>query len=133
MDIPLKVEILAYAPTAFYHCTHCEVAFRETGKSDQVQNEQLSSSLPADLKDDYLAVSNWVRGMFRDHADRLLIQVIDAASVEGVFKSVRYGARQFPAVIVDKRNRFIGKDSLARAAEEIARLLKDAKPALAVA
>ena len=133
MDVPLKVEILAYAPTAFYHCTHCEVAFREMGKSDNVQNEQLSSSLPADLMNDYLAVSNWVHGMFRDHADRLLIQVIDAASVEGVFKAVRYGARHFPAVIVDKRNRFIGKDSLSRAAEEIARLLKDAKPAPAVA
>ena len=102
---------------------HCEVAFREMGKSEKVQREQLGSSLPADLMNEYLALSDWVRDMFRTHCDRLVISVIDAASVEGVFRSLRYGTRRFPAVIVDKRKRFAGKDALTRAADEIGRLL----------
>lgn len=123
MSEPLLVEIIAYAPTAFYHCTHCEVAFREMGKSDRVHEEQLESSLPDDLAQDYLAVSDWVKEMFRVHCDRLVIKVIDAASIEGVYKSLRYNARRYPAVIVNRRSRFIDRDSLESAANEINRIL----------
>jgi hypothetical protein len=127
----MLVEVIAYAPTAFYHCTHCEVAFREMGKSDQVQREQLSTSLPADLMDEYLSLSNWVRDMSRTHSDRLVISVIDAASVEGVFRSLRYGTRRFPTVVVNKQMRFSGTDAFTRAADEIGRRL--AEPGLVAA
>lgn len=123
MGEPLLVEIIAYAPTAFYHCTHCEVAFREMGKSNRVHEEQLESSLPEDLAQDFLAISNWVKEMFRVHCDRLLIKVIDAASIEGVYKSLRYNARRYPAVIIDKHSRFVARDALTSAADEINRLL----------
>jgi hypothetical protein len=123
MDEPLLVEIIAYAPTAFYHCTHCEVAWREMGKSNRVHEEQLESSLPEDLQREYLAVSDWVKEMFRVHCDRLVVKVIDAASVEGVYKSLRYHARRFPAVIVNRESRFMGQNSLQSASIEIERLL----------
>ncbi len=123
MSEPLLVEIIAYAPTAFYHCTHCEVAFREMGKSNRVHEEQLESSLPEDLAQDYQAISDWVKEMFRVHCDQLIIKVIDAASIEGVYKSLRYNARRYPAVIVDRQSRFTSRDSLKSAADEINRLL----------
>jgi hypothetical protein len=123
MDEPLLVEIIAYAPTAFYHCTHCEVAWHEMGKSNRVHEEQLESSLPEDLQREYLAVSDWVKVMFRVHCDRLVVKVIDAASVEGVFKSLCYHARRFPAVIVNRESRFMGQNSLQSASIEIERLL----------
>ena len=123
MENPLLVEVIAYAPTAFYHCTHCEIAWREMGKSNRAQEEQLETSLPEDLQREYLAVSDWVKEMFRVHRDRLMVKVIDAASVEGVIKSLRYKARRYPAVIVNQRSRHIGTGALATAANEIARLL----------
>lgn len=123
MSEPLLVEIIAYAPTAYYHCTHCEVTWREMGKSNRVQEEQLESSLPADLQREYMAVSDWVKELFRVHCDRLIVKVIDAASVEGVVKSLRYNTRRFPAIIVNRRERFTGADALKQAAGEINRLL----------
>jgi hypothetical protein len=123
MEAPLLVEIIAYAPTAYYHCTHCEVAWRETGKLNRIHEEQMESSLPLDLQQEYLAVSEWVREMFRLHCDRLIVKVIDAASVEGVYKSLRYGARRYPAVVINGKSRFMGKEMLNAAAQEIARLL----------
>ncbi|MEW5827716.1 MAG: hypothetical protein AB1846_02410 [Chloroflexota bacterium] len=79
--------------------------------------------MPDDLAQDYLAVSDWVKEMFRVHCDRLVIKVIDAASIEGVYKSLRYNARRYPAVIVNRRSRFIDRDSLESAANEINRIL----------
>ena len=118
---PLLVEIVAYAPTGFYHCIHCEVVWQQTGFSKGLHEEQVQSALPPDLLQDYQAVSDWVHHLLRTHCDRVMIKVIDSASLEGVWKSVRHGLGRYPAVIVGGR-RFIGAD-FARAEEEIARQL----------
>jgi hypothetical protein len=110
MDKPLRIEIVAYAPTAFYHCTHCEIVWKETGFSRNLRQEQLRSGLPEDLARDYQAVSDWVRGIFSRYGEALVVNVIDAASIEGFLKTARYGIRTFPAVIVDGRERFSGPD-----------------------
>ena len=106
MAQPLLVEILAYAPTAFYHCTHCEVAWREMGVDNRIHDEQTSSSLPSDLLQDYQIISDWVRDIFHRHCDRVLVKVIDAASLEGFFKTLRYHAHHYPVVVLDRKIRF---------------------------
>ena len=124
MTKPLLVEIIAYAPTAYYHCTHCEVAWREMGATNRIHEEQMESSLPEDLIREYETVSHWVREMFRVHCDAILLKVIDAASVEGFYKSLKYNARRYPAVIVNRKARFIGSQMLSAASEEIAQQLQ---------
>lgn len=123
IEKPLLVEIIAYAPTAYYHCTHCEVAWREMGADNRIHEEQVESSLPEDLMREYQTVSDWVKELFRVHCDAVLLKVIDAASIEGVYKSLRYNARRYPAVIVDGRSRFLGTQMLSAASEEIAHQL----------
>ena len=125
-DKPLLVEIIAYAPTAFYHCTHCEVAWREMGATNRIHEEQVESSLPEDLLQEYQVVSDWVKELFRAHCDRVVLKVIDAASLEGVYKSLRYNARRYPAVIVNGKSKFIGSHMLTEASEEIAQQLQSA-------
>jgi hypothetical protein len=61
--------------------------------------------------------------MFRAHCDAILLKVIDAASVEGFYKSLRYNARRYPAVIVNRKARFLGSQMLSAASEEIAHQL----------
>jgi len=117
----LLVEIIAYAPTAYYHCTHCEVAWREMGATNRVHEEQLESSLPEDLTREYEIVSNWVKDMFKEHCDAILLKVIDAASIEGFYKALKYNARRYPAVIVNRKARFLGTEMLSAASAEIAR------------
>jgi hypothetical protein len=123
MNEPLLVEIIAYAPSAYYHCTHCEVAWREMGTTNRIHEEQLSSSLPEELIKEYQIVSDWVKEIFRTHCDRIILKVIDAASIEGFYKSLKYNARRYPAVIVNGRFRFIGSQMLSSASEEIAHQL----------
>ncbi len=125
MNEPLLVEIIAYSPTAYYHCTHCEVAWREMGATNRIHKEQMESSLPKDLIIEYQAVSDWVQEVFRVHCERVTIKVIDAASLEGFYKSLKYNARRYPAIIVDQKARFMGNQTLQSAANEISRLLAD--------
>lgn len=127
---PLTVEILAYAPTGYYHCTHCEVAWREMGVTNRIHDEQVGSSLPPDLIQEYQETSNWVRQIFREYCDQIVVKVIDAASLEGFLKSLRYGVRRYPAIIVDGKSRF-QQGAYEAAGLEIERILK-AIPAIEV-
>jgi hypothetical protein len=127
VEEPLKVEIIAYAPTAFYHCQHCELVWNQTGFSRGVRKEQLNSGLPEDMQREYAAVSDWVRQLFAKYCDQLVVEVIDAASVEGVWKSLRYGVRRYPAIIIDGHDKSIGTD-FSMADVSISRRLAPAMP-----
>ena len=121
-DQPLLVEIVAYAPTAFYHCTHCEIIWKETGFSNGVHEEQVASALPPDVMQDYQAVSDWVRQLFKVYCDQVRVKVIDATSIEGFWKTLRHGLRRYPAVLVGPA-KFSGAN-FAAAEAEIARRLE---------
>jgi hypothetical protein len=120
---PITVEVIAYAPTAFYHCTHCEVVWKEVGMGDRVHREQVNSALPDDLRADYQALSNWAQQLVERACGRVVLKVVDAASVEGFIKSLRYRARRYPTVIVQGENPYVTTE-LAEAEAEIARRLE---------
>ncbi len=107
---PLLVEILAYAPTQFFHCQHCEFVWQQAGIGARMHQEQLEASIPQDLQKEYADLSDWVRATVETYAGRVVFKVIDAASMEGLIKSVRYNARRYPAFVVDRQAKYIGTD-----------------------
>lgn len=101
----VRVEVLTYAPTAFYHCQHCELTFQEAGFGRRIRAEQLAHALPEDLLQDYQKLSDWVRALTEHFCGQAVVKVIDAASVEGFWKSLRYRVRRYPAVIVEGKEK----------------------------
>ncbi len=110
---PVLVEVVAYAPTGFYHCTHCEIIFKEQGVGDKIHAEQLQSAMPEDVMRDYAQVSSWVNALVDRFGDQVAVKVIDAASIEGVWVSLRHGLRRYPAVIVAGKEKFTLADAQA--------------------
>ncbi len=116
---PVMVEVVAYAPTGFYHCTHCEIIFKEQGIGDKIHAEQLQSAMPEEMLRDYAQVSRWVNRLVDRFGDRVAVKVIDAASIEGVWKAVRYGLRRYPAIVVEGRDKLdLADEQAANAAVE---------------
>lgn len=107
---PILVEILAYAPTQFYHCQHCEVIWQEVGAGKGIHQEQLESSIPQELQKEYSDLSDWVREAVETYGGRVVFKIIDAASLEGFLKSLRYGVRRFPAFVIDGKDKHSGPD-----------------------
>ena len=106
---PFLVEILAYAPTQFFHCQHCEFIWQQAGAGARIHQEQLESSIPQDLQKEYAALAAWVRDTVETYEGRVVFKIIDAASMEGLLKSVRYGMRRYPAFVVGKE-KYVGTD-----------------------
>jgi Protein of unknown function (DUF1525) len=107
---PLQIDVVAYTPTAFYHCMSCELVWQTSTPRSADRREQLDTSLPEDLKERYQQLSDWVRRMVARHGTRLRFRIVDAASIEGWFTSLRYGIRQYPAVIVAGREKSVGTE-----------------------
>jgi hypothetical protein len=107
---PVEVQVIAYTPTVFYHCQHCEIAFRETPLGDRVQRQEARESLPDDLREQFQDISDWIHDLFERYGSRIAVKVVDAASIEGVWKSVRHRVHRYPAVVVDGKETRIGAD-----------------------
>ncbi len=127
MKPPLRVEVVAYAPTGYFHCTHCEIVFKEQGIGERIHAEQLQSAIPADLMREYAHISQWIRDLGERFGQQIAVSVIDAASIEGVWKSLRWGVRRYPAVIVGAREVFAFRDAPAVEAA-IARRVAEQEP-----
>jgi hypothetical protein len=97
----VDVQVITYAPTAFYHCQHCEIAFDQVGLGASIHREQAREALPSDLLDEYALLSDAVRALKGRFGDQVRVRVVDAASLEGFVKSVRFRVRRYPAVIID--------------------------------
>jgi hypothetical protein len=120
----VKLQIVAYTPTAFFACKHCELALSEAGVGREVHQEQVRSGLPPDLVEEYGRISDWVGELVARHGEQVAVDLIDVASVRGLWKSLRHRLRRYPAVIVDGRT-FAGAE-LPAAAEAVARALAGA-------
>jgi len=125
MPAPVKLEILAYAPTLFLNCRGCEAALGEAGLAKGVRQEQLAAGLPPDVEREYAEVSGWVRQLALRHGALVSIDLVDVASVRGFWKSLRHRVHRYPAVIVDGRERFSGSE-LAAAEGAVERRLSHA-------
>jgi hypothetical protein len=106
----MQVEILAYAPTEFYHCQHCEVVWDHLGVGRSIHAEQRAAGLPPELQAEYAEIAAWVADAQARYGSRLRVSVVDAASVEGLWKSLRHRVRRFPAFILDGQERVLGFD-----------------------
>jgi hypothetical protein len=107
---PVSVQVITYAPTVFYHCQHCELAFKEMGIGERLRRREAAEALPEDLTREFQAVSDWVHGLLERHGERVRIDVLDAASIRGFLSSLRHRVGRYPAVIVDGGEKRIGLD-----------------------
>lgn len=83
--------------------------------SDQVglkkeRDERDINEYPEDLKEEYLFLSNWIRELAQNYREKILIKIIDVQSLLGVYKSLRYGVRRYPTFILNKKEKYTGKD-----------------------
>lgn len=109
-SLPVRVQVLTYAPTFFFHCSQCEIVFHHVGIGQKIHAEQDAAAFPDDLRQEYAGVSDWVRNLVYRFGDRVQVQVVDAASLEGFAKALWYRVRRFPAIVVDGQAAFIGGD-----------------------
>ena len=88
------------------------------GLRQKIQRDLMGSGLPEDLQEDFHALSAWAQTLPSKYGDRIRVRLIDAASIEGFFKSLVRRFGRYPAFMVGGA-RYVGGD-FARVDELIA-------------
>jgi len=106
---PISIEVVTNLLTAFSHCNRCGLIFAESGVEDEVKNEALAE-YPKDLREELRLLSDWIQEISRLYKHRIRIRIIDAKSLPGIYKSLRYRFRKYPAFIVNREDVMMGWD-----------------------
>ena len=106
---PILLEIVTPVMTTFDHCRHCEILFDEAGLDQKFHQKEINE-YPPDLKEKFVKLSDWIRELTRLYKHRLRIKLIDAQSLLGIYKSLRYWIRKYPAFIVEGKETYAGWD-----------------------
>jgi len=85
------------------------VTWQVAGLGRKVHQEQLESGLPPDLAAEFHALSEWAQGLPRRYGPRVSLRLVDAASIEGFFKSLFRRLHRYPAFVVEGR-KYVGID-----------------------
>jgi hypothetical protein len=105
----ISVEVVSRVLTIFQHCASCGPIFREAGVENAVNKEALSE-YPVDLQDEFLQLSDWIRELRKLYQHRIRIELINAQSPLGIYKTLRYHIHKYPAFIIEKKDVCIGWD-----------------------
>ncbi len=107
----ITLEVISLVPGLFKTCAPCEFITDQVGLKDKRDRQDLNE-YPEDLKEDYLFLSQWVKELSQRYREKILIKIIDAQSFEGLYKSVRHRVFHYPAFIINRKKKYIGKDKI---------------------
>lgn len=107
---PILLEIVTGMITTLGQCRHCQVFFDEAGLNNEVQQKELSE-YPADLIQESEKLYSWIQELKKLYKHRLSIRLVDAKSLAGLYKSLRYRIRKYPTFIVEGKETYTGWDS----------------------
>jgi hypothetical protein len=108
----VSIQVITPAITNLFTCNQCERMLDLARVGQQVHQEALNQ-YPEDVKRDAARLADWLSELISRYGDQVDIRVIDAQSMEGVFKSLRYWVHSYPAFIVDGREKITGWDQAA--------------------
>ena len=106
---PICLEIVTQMITTFDHCSHCALIFDEADLGAKHRQKEVDE-YPQDLKEDFLKLSDCIGELTRLYKHRLRITLIDAKSLVGLYKSLRFRIRTYPTFIVEGKEALPGWD-----------------------
>src|SRR5512139_410259 len=106
---PILLEVVTKVISSYGQCRRCKILFDEAGFDQKVHQKEIDE-YPADLKEEYGKLSDWIRELNRLYKHRLSIRLIDVQSPLGIYKSLRYRIRTYPTFIVEGKETYVGWD-----------------------
>ena len=65
---------------------------------------------PEEMKEDYLFLCTWINELVQTYREKIRIELIDVRTLRGLYKSIRHWIQAYPAFIVNKKEKYIGRD-----------------------
>jgi len=96
----VQIEVVAHVLGSLNHCSHCQVFIDGVGVGGRVKQADLEA-YPQEFMAEWQRLSNWVLALAERYTGQLVIKIIDAQSLQGLWKALWHGVRKYPTFIID--------------------------------
>ena len=107
---PINIDVFFPVPEGWGMCTSCEVMMSQV-KLGQAPQERGLEEYPPEWQEEFKHLSSIVISLSEQYPNEVQIRIWDPRSLQGMWKSIRYGIRRYPTYIVDGRSKFSGWDT----------------------
>ncbi len=105
----IHLEVVGRMPTAYRHCHRCNPIFKQSRLEEGVNREAVRE-YPEAVQEEFVWLSDILGELDRLYGSRIVITLTDAVSIPGMYKTIRYRLRTYPAFIVNKHVVVSGRD-----------------------
>jgi hypothetical protein len=65
---------------------------------------------PQDMKEEHFFLFDWINELAGKYEEKIFIEHIDVRTLRGFYKSIRYWTQTYPTFIVNKKEKYSGRD-----------------------
>ena len=106
---PIQVDVITLVPEGWGICTTCEMLMARA-ELDKAPRERALDEFPPEWQDDLRHLSALILDLAARYGDSVVIRIWDPRSLQGMWKSVRYGVRRYPTFVVAGHEKVTGQD-----------------------
>ena len=74
------------------------------------RDESDLNEYPEDVKEDHHFLINWLSELGQRYQEKIRIEITNASSFRGFYKSIRHCTQTYPTFIVNKKEKYSGRD-----------------------
>ena len=103
------VDVISPLPEGWGICLSCEMLMARANL-DQAPHERGLDEYPPEWQEEFQRLSDVVMSLSTRYQDSILIRIWDPRSLQGLWKSIRYGVHRYPTFIIEKQKKITSLD-----------------------
>lgn len=99
-DLQVDVKVYAHVLGSMNHCSSCQVFIDGAGVGEQVHRADLES-YPREWMEEWQQLSDLILDLADKYRNRIVVNIVDAQSPQGLWAALRSGIRRYPTFVVE--------------------------------
>lgn len=105
----VNIEVISFLPEGWGICLSCEMLMARANL-DQSPHERGMEEYPPEWQEEFRKLSDFIIDLSVRYGDDVLIRIFDPRSLQGLWKSIRYGVHRYPTFIINGQEKVTGLD-----------------------
>lgn len=103
----VQVDVISPIPEGWGICLSCEMLMARANLN-KAPHERGLEEYPPEWMEDFERLSSFILELAGRYGEKVTIHLWDPRSLQGMFKSIRYGVRRYPTFVVNGREKVTG-------------------------
>jgi hypothetical protein len=105
----VHVDVISPLPEGWGICLSCEMLMARANL-DQAPHKRGLEEYPPEWQDEFERLSDLIMDLSDRYQDSIFIRIWDPRSLQGLWKSIRYGVHRYPTFIIEKQRKINSLD-----------------------